>query len=41
MTQMGSEEVFMKHKNKLTIDDSQADHDERYRFKDDTLIKRD
>ena len=40
-SQMGTEEVFMKNRNKLTIDDSQDDHDESYRFKDDVLIKRD
>ena len=38
---MGTEEVFMKSRNKLTIDDSQADHDESYRFKDDVLVKKD
>lgn len=41
MNQIGTEEVFMKNRNKLTIDDSQADHDDSYRFKDDILIKKD
>lgn len=32
----------MKNRNKLTIDDSQLrDNEENYKFKDDTLIKRD